>query len=204
MPQVTDSTERLLDLLGFRAMADYVGRSFEGMPEASGGQFAPEVVEKWPAIIADRIDPDRVYGATAAAVAERMSDDEVAVLTDFFATDAGRRITAAEEAMQMIDDPVALSEAQADYLAGLDDSFRDRFALYQDLLDALGSVDSGTALVMNINFAMVSGMVASGLMDPVPSDEEILAMIGQSEGQIRDMVYRTSIETMAYTYRDIS
>ena len=201
----TADAEELLRLVGYDAYSDVISQSFAGIADQSNGAFAPEVIERWPAIVEGRIDADSVHDAAAEALARDVSDTHLAELIAFFSDGSGRIVTEAEVTAQQdqIADPQADAEARAAYLATLDDGFRDRFALYQDLIEALGAVDSGATLAMNVNFAMVSGMIASGLMDPAPAEEDVLAMIAASEEQVRAAVFEALLEDMAWTYRDV-
>ena len=194
----------LLRLVGFDINAELLSQTFSDVPDQAEG-FSPEVIRRWPAIVAGRIDADRVYAAAVEAVARDVSAGDIATLTAFFLSDPGVVVTQAEVAAQELQvvDAEADAAARGAFLQTLDDSFRERFDLYRDLIEAMDAVDSGTTLAMNINYALISGMIASGLMDPAPSEEDILAMIAASEAEIRATVFPILLEDLAWTYRDV-
>ncbi|MEO0913646.1 MAG: hypothetical protein AAFY59_11770, partial [Pseudomonadota bacterium] len=90
------------------------------------------------------------------------------------------------------------------YIAGLDESFRGRFEIISALMDGMDVVESGTAMALNINFALMSGMAASDALPRGFSEAEILALVQMQRDTIRVAVRNGVLENMAYTYRDLS
>ena len=59
-------------------------------------------------------------------------------------------------------------------------------------------------MAMNLGYAMVSGMASTGQLPGDPSDDRILGILNSQRGQIESQIFDRSVESAAYTYKDIS
>lgn len=193
----------MLRLLGFdtaiRSFVDEVKNTDTGI-ESDDPSF-----EEARAAIADRIfRTDALFAAVAARVDGKFDAEEYDALEAYFSQGVGRRVTEAEEYAQA---PENAAERAAETPAIVEEllaSNSGRLRQIEQMIDALDIVSSGTAMAMNLGFAMVSGMASSGQLPGVTDDDQILMMLNDRRDQIEAEVFNAAVLSAAYTYRDIS
>lgn len=147
---------------------------------------------------------EEIFDTLVTRMTGQLSDAEVNDILAFLASDVGRTVTKMEIEAQdpSIADGVDLAGAQI--AADLKQKAPERIAAYQNMLDAIDAVESGVTTALNMNFAVLSGMAASGRMSYQMSEAEILALIAAQEDMIREQVRTSAMENAAFTYRDLT
>lgn len=145
-----------------------------------------------------------IFDELTASMAGLLDDDELDGILSFLATDVGRRVTRMEIEAQNPDISAGVDLAGAQILADLKANDQDRLAAYREMLQAIDAVESGVTTALNMNFAVLSGMSASGRTSIQMSEGEILTMLAAQEDQIRTQIEAASLENAAFTYRDLS
>lgn len=195
-----DRTRALLELIGadawIESFAEALGRAD---PEAAADQS-----HSWTQAAGEIFQPEAIFDDLVGRMDGQLTDAEVTEIMAFLNSDLGLRVTAMEVEAQNPDIADGVDMAGPVILKDLMADDPDRIAAYQRMMDAIGAVDAGVTGALNMNFAVLSGMSASGRMAYQLSDAEILTLLASQEATIRDRVAQSAMENAAFTYRDLS
>lgn len=147
---------------------------------------------------------DEIFAELVQRMAGRMTEGEVDEVLTFLASDVGRAVTRMEIEAQNPDIAEAVDMAGAQIVEDLKSADPDRIAAYRHMLDAIDAVESGVTTALNMNFAVLSGMAASGRMSYQLSEGEILTLLAGQQEEIRTNIETSALENAAFTYRDLS
>ncbi len=195
--------EAMLRLLGFdTAISNFVeqAKSADTGLESDDPEFdaAREA-------IAERIfQPDVLFAAVAARVDDKFDAAEYDALEAYFSQGVGLRVTEAEKFAQS---PENDAERAAETPAMIEDLLAnnpERLEQIEQMIEAMDIVGSGTAMAMNLGYAMISGMASTGKLPSGLTDDQILMMLNARRDQIEAEVLNSTVLSAAYTYRNIS
>jgi regulator of RNase E activity RraB len=155
--------------------------------------------------LAERIfRPDALFTAVAARVDDKFDDAEYDALEAYFSQGVGLRVTQAEKYAQS---PENDAERAAETPAIIEDLLAnnpERLDQIEQMIEAMDVVGSGTAMAMNLAYAMISGMASTGKLPGGMTDDQILMMLNARRDQIEAEVFNNTVLSAAFTYRDIS
>jgi len=161
---------------------------------------------RWDGIVATVHDQARmkrllVDRLTADLAAQ---DAAVAKMTDFVASDLGKRIIGLELSAReaLLDDPVR-DAAEIAWQDMLDEKDR-RIDLIRRFSDVNDLIEMNVAGGMNSNLAFFKGMVAGGATDPALSESEMMADLWAQEPQIRQDTEDWLFPYLAMAYQPLS
>ena len=148
-------------------------------------------------------DADEVMDLTISILGDTLSIDQAIALETFFKSEAGRALTAAEEASQR--DELAAADAQAAGLVLLNGASETRAETLGALHDAFRRnqcVDVSEAILISVRFAFLKAELQKR---GERSDDSVLyALAAQQMAGRNENEREESIMTHAHTYRDIS
>lgn len=202
--QASERARALLVLIGFDVAAASQSRTFEELPNEVGASLSSDVARDWSRAGEGLFRADELMDIAAQSVGDALTDEQVGALALHYSSAEALGITELEKRAQDPDRRDAVEAEQDAYIAGLDERFRVRFETISALMAAMDVVESGTAMAMNINFALMSGMAASDALPRSFTQEELLALVQMQRDTIRVAVQNSVLESMAYTYRDLS
>lgn len=197
-----EAAERLLDIAGVPEMVRSLEEGLATVPEGIAAAGS-ELGEHWAEAARRHLRLDALRAELAAAVAAGVPDADAALLIDWYAAGLGLRVTGMEKAAQTGEGRERRLEEGGRLFAEIARTDPERLAALRALERALDAIESETAVALNLNFAMVSGMMASGKLPATLGDAEILALVRQSSPAIRAAVAQSFFATSAFTYRDL-
>jgi len=198
--QELDRARALLRLIGFDIATRQVEAEFQRPP----GRFPDEMQQAWRVAAEGRFRADEIFETAAVRMDGKLAPDQVAALEDYLSDGLGARVTALEAAAQDPDNAARVEAEKHVYLNGLDDDFAGRFALLKDCAQALQMVETSVAMVLNVSYSISSGMMATGQLEGLTSEEDILEALALQEPQIRAVVEQNVITSLAFTYRELT
>lgn len=143
----------------------------------NGGNF-------WTNRIAKLYDEKRIVRHVAGALAEGLSEAQVAEVTAFFDTPRGRRILTLETDARraMIDDDIEQVARQTyEDLRGSDDP---RLALISEFIEVNDLLERNVAGALSSDYRFTRGMVEGGAL--AMSDGDILSEVWEREDEVRE------------------
>lgn len=193
----------MLRLLGFdtaiASFADEVKNTDPGL-----GSDDPEFYAARDAL-ADRIfHPEILFQAMAALVDGKFEDAEYDALEAYFSQGVGQLVTEAEKYAQSAENADKIEAETPGIIEGLLANNPERLGQIEQMIEVMDVVGSGTAMAMNLGYAMISGMASTGQLPGGLTDDQILMMLNARRDQIAADVFNSAALSAAYTYRDIS
>ncbi len=139
----------------------------------------------WDAVVAAIYDRDDMYGVVRKGMAERLSDQDIEVLSDFFGSDRGQRIVALEigARREMMDDDIEAVAIEA--YETMKDEGGDRFAQLKSFAEQNDLVESNVMGAMNANYAFYTGLIDGEAFGDDLSEEQVLTDVWSQEDDIR-------------------
>lgn len=193
----------MLRLLGFdTAISSFVEQVKSTDPGL--GSDDPEFDAARDAIAERVFRADVLFAAVAARVDDKFDDAEYDALEAYFSQGVGLRVTEAEKYAQS---PENDAEREAETPAIIEDLLAnnpERLDQIEQMIEAMDVVASGTAMAMNLGYAMISGMAGAGKLPGGLTDDQILMMLNASRDQIEAEVLNSTVLSAAFTYRHIS
>ena len=172
-----------------------------GGPEMEADMFPGQGGAAWAAVVAGIYSADRMARDFEAALPlERLTEDHVATLRAFYATDVGARVAAGELAARQSFLEPGVEEAAGELAASRAAENHPRIALLTEFIAVNDLVELNVSGALNSNFAFYRGLSDGGAFArPMPEDLMLSEVWGQ-EGEIRtdltDWLY--AYQTLAY------
>ena len=198
--QELEQSRALLRLIGFDVAARQVEAEFQHPPD----RFPGEMQAAWRVAAEGRFRAEEIFETAAVRMDGKLDADEIAALEDYLSDGLGARVTALEAAAQDPDNAARVEAEKQAYLDGLGSGFMERFELIKDCAQALQMVETSVAMVLNVSYSISSGMMASGQLPGLTSEEDILEALAMQEPKIRSVVEQNVISSLAYTYRELT
>lgn len=193
-------TATALDQL-FTSFAETIATS----PESQGVPVPANFLRAWKQTAFEVFQPDDMHGALATAFEDKLSEPELAELASFFHADFGKRITALENAVQLLstEDQLAARDEGISLLEDMSDDSR-RTAQFDEIVK-LVSADVSRAMLGQAMRAMLMSMAVSGAAGDIEVPwEEIDAQLEQILPGLEAEITMTQRAIMAYAYKDLS
>lgn len=165
---------------------------------------APDTFGRQYAALAEEVfDPADMQARALDILAAVMPDELVDAGADFYASDLGQRLVAAENSGHLT--PSAEKFAQGTSLVEAMIAASDpRIDLFKGLADAVGSDDVSQRAVVEIQVRFLLAASAAGAMPQGPDEAELRAILtAQARAQAPQTEF-FGLVSNAYTYRDIS
>lgn len=192
---------RLLKLIEFNTSLEKLTAQIIDIGKESDN-FTPEVKRDWGEVAAEIFQPEKFFNISAAYLNERLSADQFEEATIFYTSDLGLQMTKLEKTAQ---DPKNIGQAELlgpGLLAELIEQNPERLEQIETMMDILGGVEDGTAMAMNMAFAMNSAMISSSDNPGAITDAQLLNHISGQHDTIYAAVKKAYWNIMAYTYQD--
>ncbi|MFT5005926.1 MAG: hypothetical protein ACI861_001787 [Paracoccaceae bacterium] len=196
--------DQLLDLIEYSEIFDDVRPSVLGLLET--GQVPKESLLgiKWKAATAEHFDDAQMREKVEAELLVALPEADLDILIPIFSDDFARRISKLELNAQNEGTPEFRTAKGAEIALELANANPDRMELYFTMMETLGMVDQGVSIVMNVQYALLSGASANNILPALMTDAEILQQIGSFEPQIRSYMFDSILGFTAFTYQSLS
>ncbi|HSG87960.1 MAG TPA: DUF2059 domain-containing protein [Pseudomonadales bacterium] len=202
LPALADRYEDLLDLSGYTTQLDLLPEQFTqgmrmGFPAAGSGE--PELLVPLLAAVDDAYDPRRARAQAATALRAALAPEEVAGQLDWYRSDFGSRIAAAEVAASA---PEANAEMMSVAARLMGDA--ERVARATRMIELAGVTDYLVATQMRVSgavFLLVTSQMPAGA---APELADFQAQLEASEPAMRFQMNQVMLASYLYTYRDLS
>lgn len=199
------AVERMMEVSGLnRALSHYpayarsVPLDLKGAPEANrerlGTAFRSAIVG---VMSSDIFREDLVEAFTTS-----LDDADIAAVADFYTSGFGLEVLKLEQAAQE-PDAVAEREGRVDEILASADRDPDRKKLVADMREALQASENGKNSMRSFLYAMLIGMVGTGVLPPTLTDEQIAGIVEKAmPDTVRDYE-RKNFATYYATYEKL-
>jgi hypothetical protein len=189
-----------LEVTGFDVALDSIALSAADAPLILGidsGAFGSE----WTRATRDVFDTGDMREMAMSILENTLDEDALRHAVDFYASDLGQRLVAAENASHMMDDDAARQDQGAAALAAGGEA---RQALLDRLNQAVDASGSGVRALQEIQFRFLLAAAAAGVVELRADPDELRAMMKRDEPQLARALRQSALINAAFTYRDFS
>lgn len=194
---------KLLHLMGFDVSIEQLSLQMQTAPDVDRG-FPEQVKRDWAQVAQKAFQPDRIMQAATVYLDDKLSAKELAAAETYFTGPLGRKVTALENESQQAGNSDKIAKLGPKLLYDLAQDNPERLRQIEDMIEALGAVEAGTSVAMNIAFAMNSAIISSSENPNAITDDQLLSAISSRHDAIADRMRQTLLYDTAYIYRDIS
>lgn len=146
--------------------------------------------------------PAKLKAAFATRIAGKFTAEDSHTIEDFYRSDLGRRLVAAEVAATSIEAQQKMLAEAKELMEGLVKA-PGRQAALDRVSRAIKLEDMSVNLALNVSRAMLIGLATTGTSAQAMSMEEILEALEQQRPQIAAETNAMSAISLAYAYRDL-
>lgn len=205
VPQVTEAGD-LADVLMIGAVIDVMRE--EGIAygaDMENEMFAGQGGSGWQATVALIYDAAAMRGRFDAAFGAALQGaPQVGEITEFFASDLGRRVLTLEvEARRAMLDPAVEEAAQVAY-AGMVDGDEPRVAALQAFVETNDLIESNVMGALNANLAFYQGMAEVGAFEEAMPEDQMLSDVWAQEADVRAETESWLFPYLALAYKPLS
>ncbi|MEM7060879.1 MAG: DUF2059 domain-containing protein [Pseudomonadota bacterium] len=198
-----DRIEAFLSTTGFDVALESIALVSGSAPQMLGidpGGFGAD----WARLTAEVFDTEGMHETAVSILEETLSEQALNHAVEFYASDLGQRLVAAENASHMIEDDEAKQQEGQEIVAAL---VQDGSLRVESLKRMNAAVDSsGTALraLQEIQLRFLLAASASGVIDLQMGADDLRLMLRQNEAAMRQSMQLSALAGAAYTYQDFS
>lgn len=192
--------EAFLTVTGFDVALDSIRLSAGSAPRMIGidpGAFGAD----WERVTDEVFDTRVMHGLALDILAGTLSDELLTHAADFYASDLGQRLVAAENASHMMADDAAKQAEGMKIVAALVEQGSDRLELLKRMNLAIDAAGTGARALLQIQLRFMLAASAAGVIDLRMDFDELQAALAGQEGQLRLALQRSGLAASAYTYR---
>ncbi|MDV7141749.1 DUF2059 domain-containing protein [Tropicimonas sp. TH_r6] len=172
--------------------------------ELQTAMFPGRGEERWPKLVADIYDPERMIQILGAELEAATKPWHIDPLVDFFDSELGRRILRLEiSARQAFLEP-GVEEASGDHLDLLRNSDPERHELLTEFAETNDLVEANVKTAINANMAFQMGLNNAGAFGPMREEGQMLREIWMQQDAIRSETARWLMSYLSLAYQPLS
>lgn len=195
--------EAFLEVTGFDVALESIRLSADSAP-AMLGVDADSFGSEWSRLVSEVFATEIMHGMALDILEETLSDSLLDHAADFYATDLGQRLVAAENRAHMMEDDTLKADAGAEIIAGLERIGSDRVALLQRLNDASAVEDSSIRAIQEVQIRFLLAAAAAGVIELRMEEPDLREAMRSEEDMLRQSIRANALASSAYTYQAFS
>lgn len=172
-----------------------------GLTQARQGNSSlpVEVFEKMKSLVHECFKPETLSASIQSHHVETLAEGDIRYVLDWLDSPLGKQITQLE-----IDS--SSPESMEKMMSMMDQLTKDesRLALIKKLDQSIKASEQGFAIMKNMTFAMMTSMLSMIPDNATISSDQIMNMVNRNMEQQEDQVKQNVINSMLFTYRDLS
>jgi hypothetical protein len=198
-----DRLEAFLQVTGFDVALESIKLSASSAPQMLGLE-ANDFGAQW-TLMADRVfDTDVMHGLAMDILEKTLSDDMLIHGVEFYASDLGQRLVAAENTAHMIEDDDLKRKEGADLVADMVAAGAPRVGYLKQMNAAVGSQDTSLRSIQEIQVRFLMAAAGAGVIELRMDEPDLRALMQSQEPELRISLAEGALSGAAYTYRDFT
>jgi len=197
-----DELRTFLEVTGFDVA---ITSMQQGAMEGPGiaGDAPGDFGVQWSALAQRVFDPDLMINRALDMMEAVLPDDLVTHGQDFYASELGQRIVAAENESHVTPDSVRHAEGET-ILQELGASDPGRIEDYRAMSNAIGGIDASIKAVLEIQYRYLMAAMAAGAIELNYVGDDLRALLAEQIPEMSQNIEYYSLLSEAYAYRDFS
>lgn len=195
--------EAFLEVTGFDVALDSIALSASDAPSMLG-LSASDFGAEWSRLSESVFDKTKMRDLALDILTETLEEDALGHAADFYASELGQRLVAAENAAHLIEEDEVKQIAGQRIIADLVKSGSDRIALFNRMGRAIDAAGTGVKSVQQIQFRFLMAASAAGIIELQLDADGLRAMQQDQEQEIRLALQAANLAASAYVYQGFS
>ncbi|TDE34521.1 DUF2059 domain-containing protein [Antarcticimicrobium sediminis] len=195
--------EAFLQVTGFDVALDSIAFSAGAAPKMLGiepGLFGSE----WERLSKEVFDTAEMQGLGLDILEPTLRDEALNHAAEFYASDLGQRLVAAENHSQRLEDDSAKQAEGKQILADLRDSDPGRIKALERMNGSIDAAGASLRAMQEIQFRFLMAASAAGVVELRTDADELRALLKQNEAELREAIRASALAGSAFTYRDFT
>jgi len=198
-----DRIEAFLQVTGFDVALDSIAFSAGTAPKMLG--IEPGVFgSQWTRLSKEVFDTDLMRTLGLDLLEPTLSEAALTHAADFYATDLGQRLVAAENRSHQMADDTEKQTQGAEILSDLRDSDPERIELLARMNRAVDAAGTSLRALQEIQFRFLMAASAAGVIDLRVDADGLRALLKENEEDLRFAIRASALNGAAYTYREFT
>lgn len=172
-------------------------------PEVKNTASIPDIEETWSIAADSTFNASALASAIESGFEGKLTPAQFEDLYVFFNSPLGRHITELEMKSQSADDEEKRAEGER-ILLELKEGEPERYRLNEKIIVNLAMLETGEAMFMNINRAVIEGGFAVANPSMTPPEEMISKLLQAERPKMRERLKQSVYTGVAYTYRQLT
>ena len=198
-----DQIQAFLEVTGFDVALDSIAQSASDAPKMLGAEAGDFGLE-WERLTEQVFDTGGMRKMALDILEQTLTEDALFHAAEFYASDLGQRLVAAENASHMEDDRVDSRAEGEKIVADLVKDGDAKVQLYRDMNIAIGGTDAAIRAIQEIQFRFLMAAANAGVIELQLDADGLRALMQAQEGEMRSSIAASSLANSAYTYRDFT
>ena len=201
----TEATDALFDALRFSDVIEIMHEEGVEYSEELAEDFFPgRTVAEWPDVIDVIYDKDRMETELRGYFSDALDGKDVEAMTAFFSDGVGAEAVTLEISARraFMDEEIEAIANENAVIAASDET--DRYLLIEEFIKANNIIESNVVGALNSNFAFFVGLMSSGAFGDDITEDQILADVWSSEGEIRVNTSEWAYSFLMMAYQPLS
>ncbi len=195
--------ESFLQVTGFDVALESIKLSAGSAPNMLGLE-AEDFGTQWTDLTGQVFDVDLMHGLAVDILEQTLSPELLDHAADFYGSDLGQRLVAAENRSHMVEDDAAKTEAGEAIVAGLVRIGSNRLADLRRMIQAVDGSGSTVKAIHEIQVRFMMAAAGAGVIDLRLDEPDLRSLLAEREGALRRAVLASSLSGAAFTYQSFS
>jgi len=192
-----------LETTGFDVALESIRLSASSAPDLIGMR-AEDFGATWTALTRDIFDTNEMHDMALAILDKTLKDDLLDHATEFYASDLGQRLVAAENASHLKEQDDLKAEAGEAIVAGLVRAGSARLEHLRRMNQASDSAGIAIRAIQEIQVRFLMAASAAGVIELQLDEPEMRALLAAQESELRVALQASALSGAAYTYQAFS
>lgn len=198
-----DRLEAFLHVTGFDVALESIKLSAGAAPEMLG--MEPDAFgSEWTRLTGTVFDTGVMHDLALDILSQTLTDELLIHAADFYATDLGQRLVAAENASHMMEDDDAKQDQGSALVAGMVETGAARLDLLKRMNQAIDVSDTSTRALQEIQLRFLLAASAAGVVDLRVDVDQLREIFKAQEPELRISIRQSALAGAAYTYQSFS
>lgn len=192
-----------LEVTGFDVALESIRLSASAAPNMLGLE-AEDFGAQWTMLADEVFDTEVMHGFAMDILEQTLTDDLLSHAAEFYASDLGKRLVAAENASHMEADDVAKAEAGDAILAGLRQMNSPRLDAFERMNEASDSAGTAVRAIQEVQVRFLLAAAAAGVIALQMDGPDLREALRSGQDALRARIAENGMSGAAYTYQAFS
>lgn len=192
-----------LEITGFDVALESIRLSADNAPAMLGIE-AEDFGSEWSRLVDEVFATDVMHDMAVNILGETLSDDLLAHGADFYASDLGQRLVAAENDSHMEETDGLKSESGEAILTGLRRIDSPRIALLERLTSATDADGASLRAIQEVQVRFLMAAAGAGVIELQMDEPDLREAMRAQQGELRTAIAASALTNAAYTYQAFS